>query len=253
MSSSSSPPASSTSSPAASSTSATSSGGSPEPSSLYLFTFLATLFLLLFVSAAIVLRSFILRRRFRRRIEEAIAAGVYIPPPFGTPPGPCRILERPKLWDVYLAPTSKKGWSETLPLAAKTVAPKPGEPGDSAPSLHEDNPNASASRLALLRRPFARRRAPSTSPVSSPNPSQPTEASQQDELQRAKELQVAVMIMMPNPHRPAYGRNSASISLKGKERNVSGEWDEEEDGIPDVVLGLAQVSQRTAMPSSPEH
>ena len=79
------------------------------------FTFLATLFLLLFVSAAIVLRSFILRRRFRRRIEEAIAAGVYIPPPFGgTPPGPRRILERPKLWDIYLAPSSKEGWNETL-------------------------------------------------------------------------------------------------------------------------------------------
>lgn len=78
------------------------------------FTFLATLFLLLFVSAAIVLRSFILRRRFRRRIEEAIAAGVYINPPFGTPPGPRRILEKPTLWDVYLTPTSKEGWSETL-------------------------------------------------------------------------------------------------------------------------------------------
>ena len=60
------------------------------------------------------------------------------------------------------------------------------------------------------------------------------------------------MIMMPNPHRPAYGRTSASMSLKGKERNISGEWDEEEEGIPDVVLGLTRVPQRTAMPYSPE-
>ena len=60
------------------------------------------------------------------------------------------------------------------------------------------------------------------------------------------------MVMLPNPHRPAYGRSSTSISLKGKEKNISGEWDEEEDGIPDVVLGLARVPQRKAMLSSHE-
>lgn len=60
------------------------------------------------------------------------------------------------------------------------------------------------------------------------------------------------MIMMPNPHRPSYGRSSGSISLKGKEKNVSGEWDDEEEGIPDVVLGLARVAQRNPMLSSPE-
>ncbi|KZT73799.1 hypothetical protein DAEQUDRAFT_761764 [Daedalea quercina L-15889] len=218
------------------------------------FTFLATLFLLLFVSAAIVLRSFIIRRRFRRRIEEAIAAGVYIPPPFGSPPGLRRALERPTLWDVFLMPASKDRWSETLPLAAKVAAPKPSLSTDSTPSLHESSADASVSRLALLRRPFARRRATSPSLTPSPDPSnpQPTESPAEDALTRAEEVQVAVMIMMPNPHRPAYGRSSPLASLKGKERSVSGEWDEEEEGIPDVVLGLTRVPRRVVMGGSPE-
>ncbi|KAF8200285.1 hypothetical protein BJ912DRAFT_626834 [Pholiota molesta] len=48
--------------------------------SLYLYTFLATLVLLLSVSAAIVIRSFILRRRHRLMVEEAIRNGTWVPP-----------------------------------------------------------------------------------------------------------------------------------------------------------------------------
>jgi len=33
-----------------------------------------------------------------------------------------------------------------------------------------------------------------------------------------------------------------SISVKGKERSSVGYWDEEEEGVPDVVLGVAQVT-----------
>ncbi|KAK0479881.1 hypothetical protein EDD18DRAFT_1206692 [Armillaria luteobubalina] len=59
-------------------------GGSLNSSaSLYLYTFLATLILLLGVSAAIVFRSLILRRRHRRMIEEAIRNGTWIPPTNG--------------------------------------------------------------------------------------------------------------------------------------------------------------------------
>lgn len=43
-------------------------------------TFLATLFLLLFVSCAIILRSYVLRRRYQRRLEEAVAAGLVLTP-----------------------------------------------------------------------------------------------------------------------------------------------------------------------------
>jgi len=42
------------------------------------FTFLATLFVLLLISASIIVRSFVVRRRFRRRIEGHIAQGVFL-------------------------------------------------------------------------------------------------------------------------------------------------------------------------------
>lgn len=77
------------------------------------FTFLATLLLLLFVSGAIVLRSFIVRRRFRRRIEEALAAGVLLTPPF-EPSFPQRRLEKPILWDAALTPASDEEWRDLL-------------------------------------------------------------------------------------------------------------------------------------------
>ncbi|KAH9936310.1 uncharacterized protein B0H18DRAFT_1113719 [Fomitopsis serialis] len=221
------------------------------------FTFLATLFLLLFVSAGIVLRSFVLRRRFRRRIEEALAAGVPLTPPWGGPPILPRILERPTLWDVFIRPASKEGWSETLPLAAQVAASKSMQSNESTLSLQGAGLHASTSPFALLRRPFARRRATST-PTASPNISNPlpTEASADDVLPRAEAVQVAVMVMMPNPHRPVLWQNSASVSPKGKEKSVSGDWDEEdeeeEQGVPDVVLGLAQVPQRGMMARSPQ-
>lgn len=80
------------------------------------FTFLATLLLLLAVSCAIVARSLVVRRRFRRRVEEAIAAGL-IPPqnaPLGAGfGGPRRrdIGQKPTMWDSWLAPGDAK-WSE---------------------------------------------------------------------------------------------------------------------------------------------
>jgi hypothetical protein len=42
------------------------------------FTFLATLFVLLLISASIIFRSFLIRRRFRRRVEDALAQGVFL-------------------------------------------------------------------------------------------------------------------------------------------------------------------------------
>jgi len=68
-------------------------------------------------------------------------------------------------------------------------------------------------------------------------------------------MQVAVVVMMPNPHRPAWLVDAAghSTSVKGKERTSAGYWDEEEEGVPDVVLGVAQVRYRgTDNPASPE-
>ena len=74
------------------------------------FTFLATLFLLLFVSSAIILRSFVLRRRFRRRIEEAILAGVVAPHHVGRMSRRRAIGEKPKLWEARVSPAYDDGW-----------------------------------------------------------------------------------------------------------------------------------------------
>ncbi|KAI3614255.1 hypothetical protein WG66_000074 [Moniliophthora roreri] len=70
--------------------------------SLYLYTFLATLVLLLGVSAAIVIRSLLLRRRHRRMIEEAIRNGTWVPPANSsrTKVDPSM---KPKMYEAYLA------------------------------------------------------------------------------------------------------------------------------------------------------
>lgn len=79
------------------------------------FTFLATLFLLLFVSSAIILRSFILRRRFRQRIEEAILAGVMVPNQPGGRVSRRRALgEKPKLWETRVFPADDDGWDSIV-------------------------------------------------------------------------------------------------------------------------------------------
>lgn len=49
-------------------------------STLYLLTFLITLVVLALISAALLLRAYYVRRRFQRRIQEAIANGQALPP-----------------------------------------------------------------------------------------------------------------------------------------------------------------------------
>ncbi|KAF5311669.1 hypothetical protein D9611_009406 [Ephemerocybe angulata] len=108
-------------------------------SNLYLVTFLATLFLLLFVSCAIVLRSYLLRRRYQRQIEHALAHGIVLAP---RTPGSRkkRFGTRPHLYESWIAPLHVSGvsggaslgkelthggrWSDMLPLTVQTVIVK---------------------------------------------------------------------------------------------------------------------------------
>jgi hypothetical protein len=78
------------------------------------------LFLLLFVSSAIILRSFILRRRFRRRIEEAILAGVLPPPTTGRVSRRRAIGEKPKLWEARVHPAANDRW-ETIVVRCRLI------------------------------------------------------------------------------------------------------------------------------------
>ncbi|KAF5326510.1 hypothetical protein D9611_000717 [Ephemerocybe angulata] len=79
------------------------------PSPVY--TFLATLVLLLSVSAAIVIRSFILRRRHRLMVEEAMRNGTWVPQEPGgrTQRRGVDLSKKPGMWDVYLGGTGGVG------------------------------------------------------------------------------------------------------------------------------------------------
>ena len=67
------------------------------------YTFLATLVLLLAVSGAIVIRSFVLRRRHRLMVEEAIRNGTWVPPTAPTRPPRVDLSKTPTLWEAYLS------------------------------------------------------------------------------------------------------------------------------------------------------
>ncbi|OSD07233.1 hypothetical protein PYCCODRAFT_1463529 [Trametes coccinea BRFM310] len=259
---------------AAASTSPAAGEPGPPSSSLYLFTFLATLFLLLAISSAIIMRGIFLRRRFRRRLEEAIAAGVLLSPtddgPGGSGRSPRRKLRRPVLYDVSVLPpffstsSPQDGrWEETMPVSASVTAEKPGlDPlpkSESTPSVNATRSGLHLLRalehanLVLPRMRLRRARAPparTEPPASDTPPSPPIPLEQRDPVLRAAEVQVAVIIAMPNPHRSAYVSPAAGVGAgvrlsdggKGKARSTEGWEDAEEEGVPDVILGSAKVS-----------
>ncbi|KAI0785269.1 hypothetical protein C8Q75DRAFT_776628 [Abortiporus biennis] len=237
---------------------------------LYLFTFLATLFVLLFVSCAIVLRSFIIRRRYRRQIEEAIATGAMIPPPPGTFGGSGRrqreFGEKPKLWDVEARNGKGLSWNVVLPVSAY-IPPSPTKLASSSASStsSDDESHHRVSRFTALFHPFAHRRAHSSlSSPSTPIPLSPTSSSQviDAKLINAERVDVSVVIQFPNPRRPRYRRGRAcreeassieleSSPIKGKGRSLdSGYSDEEDEEMPDVALGFAKVPLRHNMDDS---
>ncbi|KAI0822282.1 hypothetical protein BC628DRAFT_1459064 [Trametes gibbosa] len=247
----------------------------PPSSSLYLFTFLATLFLLLAISSAIIMRGIFLRRRFRRRIEEAIAAGVLLSPSdegpggFGRSGGGRRKLKRPVLFDVSVLPpyfstaNPQDGkWERTMPVLASVASEKPGlDPLPATDATPPSNPPMTNQYLSsVLERagyifPRARLRRATPPPPRNEPPNAPSSAGdipleQKDPVLRAAEVQVAVIIAMPDPHRTAYVSPGAPLLQagvrlsdpgKGKAREC-GAWDDgEEEGVPDVVLGSAKV------------
>ena len=74
-------------------------------------TFLATLFLLLFISCAIILRSYILRRRYQRNVHSALGAGMLLTP---RSPGSrhTRFGHMPKLFDSWLVNGDGGKWQD---------------------------------------------------------------------------------------------------------------------------------------------
>ncbi|KAH9891637.1 hypothetical protein C8Q73DRAFT_791989 [Cubamyces lactineus] len=285
----------------------------PQPA-LVRFTFLATLFLLLAISSAIIMRGIFLRRRFRRRLEEAIAAGVLLSPIDDGPGGAGRSgggrrkLKRPTLFDVTVLPpvfstaSPQDGrWEKTMvrlftlscdsrrgctplyylsfraqPVSASVSSEKPGlDPlpkTESTPSVNTSHhghlttarifqalesagfmaPRARLRRGRNAQPPRSEQATPQApSPPGPPSPPIPLE--QRDPVLRADEVQVAVIIAMPNPRRSAYVSPKApppslpplgvhlNDSGKGKARSIEGWEDCDEEGVPDVLFGSARV------------
>ncbi|KZT66176.1 hypothetical protein DAEQUDRAFT_730519 [Daedalea quercina L-15889] len=255
--------ASSTSSaaPSASSSAGSSDSSGPSTSSatLYLYTFLATLVLLLSVSAAILIRSYLIRRRQRRLVGEAIRDGLISGPPApGVSIQRAALLSRkPELFDVYLghAPAEKaRGkkrhasmdsassgasvesgwWNAVMPVAAREVKILPGTTSRARPSprtSHPPHPEPSTfarfrSRLRVIM--------PMPSVGASILPAPVTARSRQSEPAAfsppsapspspgRQSLDIAFLVAMPIPHHQAHHS--------------------EQDDLPYVEFGIARVS-----------
>ncbi|CAE6416900.1 unnamed protein product [Rhizoctonia solani] len=230
-------------------------GGGGVNSTLYLFTFLTTLLLLLAVSCGIVIRSFILRRRFHRRVEEAIAAGVLLPGQGDVGMGPGgnigafrrSIGEKPKMWEVWIDgsigsdkyPLASGEWSKIQPVAATQIS-EVSRSTAALPKIELIQQEAPAQTALLGRLRFhsifrrdrrQTRAAPSINPTPSspevPLPtlrygiSAPREGAQADTTGTSSDenrsVQIAVFIAMPDSSRPRYvpGASSSPVDENG--------------------------------------
>ncbi|KAI0029164.1 hypothetical protein K488DRAFT_89002 [Vararia minispora EC-137] len=202
--------------------------GNGTSSSLYLFTFLATLLLLLCVSSAIILRSFILRRRFRRRVEQAILSGAYNPTDFTNFSDRSARRRRdfgarPAMHDIYAAAAlPATAWKEVYPVAAVPLPPDPEKASDAQSESPAPSPEPPRRPGVLARlNPFARRtplpdEALDDPPASVPAPPSPDA------------MQVTLLIAMPDLRRHA--------------KSVLGA--DEDEPLPEMVLGTAAVPFR---------
>ncbi|SJL07544.1 uncharacterized protein ARMOST_10894 [Armillaria ostoyae] len=186
--------------------------GQSTSSSLYLFTFLATLFVLLIISSSIILRSFMMRRRFQRRLEEAMAQGVVLAP-HNQGSRRKRLGRKPKMHEAWIAPSQDADtWEDMMPLSAQPMR-----------RLKRSSDPVIVDRLAREHAMEARLRhfvrwdfrEPDLRP--SPEPAVPKfyVIDSQNPI-----LQVSVLIAMPSPRYPSCSSY--------------------DDEIPEVVVGVAR-------------
>ncbi|KAK8861628.1 hypothetical protein IAR55_002451 [Kwoniella newhampshirensis] len=230
------------------------SGGS---TTLYLFTFLITILVLGLISAGLIIRAYIMRRRFHRRVEEAIRNGEALPPDaaaalgMGTPRrGGRGKKERPvglmptlwegemyrdgEKWDVYhdedveereWQQEREKNWEGLTPLSVlhfKTTPPSSAE----VPVLPLPAPLTPQAYLRSLfssnpTYPYMR------PPLNTQATSQtiPTAGPKYEIPETNTEVVVGVMIAMP-------------VQGAGEERWNTLEYEGEERDLPEVCLGV---------------
>jgi len=216
--------------------------------SLYLYTFLATLVLLLSVSGAIVVRSFILRRRHRRMVEEAIRNGTYVAPTPPTRPARVDLSQKPELWEAYLGDGGwrlgsgkeldnwkldySRDWESIKPLCAGYAAPLNCVPySGSTPNLTSLSP-----------------------PVYTPAPTStnPSAARGDDEENQrtgaTPSLGARIFSLFPNSTLPASSTADNGINAHSNSNNIS--LTELSSNSPPTAVRVAVL---IAMPSSSSH
>ncbi|KAI5119201.1 hypothetical protein M0805_004456 [Coniferiporia weirii] len=233
-------------------------------SSLYLFTFLATLLLLLAVSCAIILRSLVIRRRFQRRVQEALAQGIVLPP---APDQRRRAFgEKPKLWDAWIAPEDGNIlWHNMTPVSVRVLSDKLTGAGRQAVGASPrttlmQTASVGLARAQRWRPPFLHGRSrPGPTPTTAPGDLSMDDVPPGPIVEDAR-LQVSVLIAMPSQHRPrAWAEHESGASadehgLKGKARSVDDHsYMDVDDEVPDVVFGAAEVQWKVLVekPSGP--
>ena len=82
------------------------------------FTFLATILILILLSASLVLRSYILRRRYRRHFQQTLTDAVFVGGTLGSQFDPLglrrptrRLGPKPVLWDIWIHLVDDDTWS----------------------------------------------------------------------------------------------------------------------------------------------
>ncbi|KIK69586.1 hypothetical protein GYMLUDRAFT_33963 [Collybiopsis luxurians FD-317 M1] len=234
-------------SPSPSSAAPPQGSSSTSQGNLYLFTFLSTLLVLLLISCSIVFRSFILRRRYQRRLAEALATGAILAPRTQGSRRK-RFRTRPKFFDTWLSEAgSSVTWSDLMPVsvlpikgkkkAKETVeSEKPEDPRTEAVlhrifTAHFLQPDRNSNNSRLRRRSNPDADSVPSSPVSptTPTPVQekPDPISDASPTQSRKNVvQVAVLIAMPSP------RNLNQSPIQPQQH---------EDEIPEVAFGVTRL------------
>ncbi|KAF8827699.1 hypothetical protein F5051DRAFT_451119 [Lentinula edodes] len=238
---------SSTSSVSSSTETASTSQGPSTTSqgNLYLFTFLSTLLVLLIISCSIVFRSFVLRRRYQRRLAEALAVGAVLAPRVQGSRKK-RFRTRPKFYDTWISDAEKTSiWADLMPVSVLPVKTKRKvKETEPIKTQYETRTETLLQRLFashfLLRnsRPGSGSRTP-TSDSDSSNPPSPGSSGLVVPQEKPYPLstpspqknlvQVTVLVEMPSPR-----RLSAIPS--------------QEEQIPEVVFGVTRLHCRDTQP-----
>ncbi|KAL0069725.1 hypothetical protein AAF712_002994 [Marasmius tenuissimus] len=235
---------------------------------MHSFTFVATLFVLLMISSTIIFRSYILRRRYQRRLQEALAAGVILAP---REQGSRRkrFRTRPKFYDVWFD-TAGDTWEELMPVSVQPVKTKRRRKHTTTPVKVEPEPQPKISERVLSALSMGRHRAFRSSPGSgSTSPTAPDQEAAQTapspagieppttadvtspvspdpEKERPPpsllnmQLQVAVLVQMPSPHRRAQQRPSDIDS--NNNTNIIPVNREEDMPLPELVFGVTRLA-----------